>query len=42
LPYLVKLIDNNKNVSLETKRNRPDSLDDFVLDAQKLREYAGV
>lgn len=42
LPYLVQLIGNNKHVSLETKRNRPDSLDDFVLDAKKLREYAAV
>jgi len=42
LPYLIKLIDQDKHVSLETKKNYKDSLDDFVLDAQKLREYAGV
>jgi deoxyribonuclease IV len=42
LPYLIQLIEDGKPVSLETKRDRQDSLDDFVLDAQKLREHAGI
>jgi endonuclease IV len=42
LPYLTKLIDPNKNVSLETKKNSQDSLDDFIGDVNRLREYAGI
>lgn len=41
LPYLVSLMDREKCVSLETKKDNPDSLDDFVRDIRKLREYAG-
>ncbi len=42
LPFLVQMIDEGKPVSLETNKDRQDSLDDFVVDVQKLRAYAGV
>jgi deoxyribonuclease-4 len=42
LPYLIKLIDPQGFVSLETKKDRADSLDDFAEDVQQLRKYAGV
>lgn len=42
LPYLMGLVGQDKYVTLETNKGHPDSLNDFYLDVQRLREYAGV
>jgi len=42
LSYLMGLVDQDKHVTLEIKKDNPDSLNDFSLDVQRLREYAGV
>ncbi|MCX5679377.1 MAG: TIM barrel protein [Candidatus Omnitrophica bacterium] len=40
LPYLISLIGPKKYVTLETKKAYTDSLDDFIQDVKKLKEYA--
>jgi len=42
LSYLIKLIGTDQCVSIETRHDRQDSLDDFVIDVQRLREYASL
>lgn len=42
LPYLISFIDHDKRITLEVKKEYPDSLDDFVEDVQRLREYDGI
>ena len=42
LPYLIGLFGREEYVTLETKKEQSDSLDDFVWDVQRLRRYVGV
>jgi len=42
LSYLMGLVDQNKHITLETKKDHFDSLNDFYLDVQRLRDYGRV
>jgi deoxyribonuclease IV len=42
LPYLIRRMEQDKPVSLETRKDSMDSLDDFIEDVRILRQYAGI
>lgn len=42
LSYLIGLVRKDKYLTLETKKDNPDTLDDFVQDVEKMRSYARV